>query len=457
MFNRKTATILAVLSILAISCTACGISLPGSISAAEAEGTSVAATVQALKSTVESVLTPEAHNVSTLPSSTEEPAAPVSMAFVGPDRNAFYWNETLSSPVMLTASGDVSTAFVSPDGLLVALTRTVDEISYSLDVINSDGTGQRPLFTATAFADLPRPDDSLASIPNQIAWIPGTHILAMNTRITFEGPGSSTGNTIYLINTDDGSITAPITLTDVWSYRFTVAPDGTKVAISLPEGIEIYHLDGTKLDHKVLSYDFVNTASEYAWVASPIWSADSTTLAAAVPPVEPFADPVADSTVWKVAADGLSGEMTFSRQMAYFPGGFASISPDLNKILYLTRYTTGSDSMYAVNLSNLDGSEAVQYAEGRFSSVPQWSTDSSKFYYYKNDTGAFLGVPGSTPTSLTDFAYTRKVQWIDDNRFIGASGPEGGWKLLLGTVGGATGVIHSTPSTDGTLTFTLNR
>lgn len=458
MFNRRTISIFTALIVLALVSVACKVSLPGGLSNAESIATYTAATVNALTGSS----TPESHALPTLaPDAGESTAvpvvAPLSIAFVGPDRNAYYWNETLVGTTQLTSSGDVTSAYVSPDGSLVAITRTTDEISYTLEVINHDGSGLRTLLAPAGFAAMPRPAESLSSIPGQVSWIPNRHTIAMSTRITFEGPGSSTGNSLYFINAEDGSMTAPITLSDVWYYRYTFSPDGARIAISIPEGIEMYNPDGSKLDKKVLAYEFVNTASEYAWVASPVWSADSTTLVAAVPPKEPFTDPVADSTVWRVAADGLSGELTMSRQMMYFPGGFASISPNLTKILYLTRFGAPEANLRSINISNIDGSGEIVYASGNIHQPPVWSKDSSKFYYYDQDLGAFIGQEGATPQSLPDFNSANTVQWIDGNRFVGAVGPAGGWKLLLGTLGSPTGVIYSTPISSGSLNFTLNR
>ncbi len=458
MFTRRTTSILTALIVFALVSVACKVTLPGGQPTADTIATYTAATINAQTDST----TPESHTLPTLTpdigETTSIPAvAPLSIAFVGPDRNAYYWNETLVGATQLTTSGDVSSAYVSPDGLLVALSRTNDEISYTLDVINHDGTGLRTLLAPAGFMALPRPAESLSSVPGQVSWIPGTHTIAMSTRLTFEGPGSSTGDNLYFINADDGTITAPITLSDVWYFRFTFSPDGSNIAISVPDGIEIYTPDGIKLDKKVLAYDFVNTASEYAWVASPVWSSDSSTLAAVVPPKEPFNDPVADSTVWVVSADGLSGEMTMSRQMMYFPGGFASISPDLNKIVYLTQYGAPEDNARTINISNIDGTDEIAYTTGDIHLTPIWSKDSSKFYYYDQGLGAFIGQEGAAPLPLPDFSGVNTVQWIDGNRFIAASGPAGGWKLLLGNVGSPTGVIYSTAISSGTIYFTLNR
>lgn len=463
MSTQKIASIFMVLVFLAALGTSCNLPLTNNEPSADDITSYTVASLTAIASGAGTELPTVVDGLPTAAPVTEEPtvipeSTPLSMAFVAPDGNAYYWNEFLSTPTLLTSTNDVRAAYISPDGSLVALARSADETSYTLDIIHSDGTGLATLVTADDFAAFPRPTDSLSSIPNQVGWLPNSHILVMNTRITFEGPGSVTGESLFLINADEGSMTTPITLADTWYFRFTISPDGTKIAISLPEGIEIYNLDGTKLDRKALAYEFINTASEYAWVASPVWSADSKMLAAAVPPREPFAENMEDSTVWRISADGLSGEMTLSQQMMYAPGGFAFISPDLSKILYLAQLDPPTSGQYALTLSNLDGTGTVEYAVGSFFAGPvKWSTDSTRFYYYDSDNGAFIGQQGLAPQSLPDFADVKTVEWVDSSRFIGASGPEGGWKLLLGTVGSATGVIYSTPLTDGSIFFTINR
>jgi Tol biopolymer transport system component len=260
-----------------------------------------------------------------------------------------------------------------------------------------------------------------------------------------------------LIDSDTSSMRVLLTVDSQWSWHYIFSPDGTKIAVSFPEGMDIYDASGVKLDRPVLAYPFINTASEYAWVASPAWSADSTTLVAVVPPQEPWTIPYDDSSVYRLSADGMTGELLFNTQMTYWPSEIAAISPDLAKLAFLVHSGAPIDGEFTLRLANIDGSGITDYTTGKIYAVPSWSTDSSKFYYRNDDSGAWIGQAGLAPISIPDFNNTPNVTWIDPNRFIGASGPEGGWKLLLGTVGSPTGVIYAASMDGDGIQFTVNR
>ena len=467
MRKTKSLAILSVIVLFLLMGTACGVIGSKGVPSEDSIATSVAATVNAQPGgDLAPAATDQPGNLPLLDTASPSDTAatvpplyayPVSVAFVAPDKNAYYWNESLSSPITLTSSADVERAVVSPDGTQVALTRTTDWVNYTLEVVNTDGSGLRTLLSPSGFAALPRPADSVASIPNQLSWVPGTHALAMTTRITYDGPGYQTGENLYLVDTTTSEIRALFTVSTQWGWHYAFSPDGSKIAVSFPEGMDIYNSSGSKLDHPVLTYPFVNTASEYAWVASPVWSANSNTLVAVVPPQEPWATSPANSSVYRISADGLSSELLFNTQMSFRPMEIAAISPDLSKLAFLVPYGSPTDNLYTLRLANIDGSGLTDYTTGKINRIPVWSPDNSKFFYRDDASGAWIGQPGSAPVSIPDFNNTRDLTWIDSNRYIGASGPEGGWKLLLGTIGSPTGVIYSSTSGGENLQFTVNR
>lgn len=466
MKNRLLPTSIVLLMIAMIS-SACGLSTPNGVPSDDFIATSVAATINAQPGAPAEPSVTESPTLPTLEATdasapapapvTPSTSYPLSVAFVAPDKNAYYWNETLSAPIALTTSGDVEEALVSPDGLQVAITRSTDWISYTLDVVNSDGTNRRTLIPPSGFDTLRRPSEAVASVPNQLAWVPGTRTLAMTTRITYDGPGYQTGESLFLIDTDTSAMRVLFNVDSQWSWHYAFSPDGAKIAVSFPEGLDIYNSSGEKLERPLLVYPFINTASEYAWVASPVWSADSSSLVAVVPPQDPWTIPYGNSSVYRLSVDGMSGELLFDTQMTYWPTQIAAISPDLSKIAFLVQTGSATDNQFTLRLANIDGSGLIDYTTGRIYKVPDWSTDSGKFFYRDEITGAWIGQPGSAPASIPDFNSTRDITWVDANRFIAASGPEGGWKLLLGTIGAPTGVIYTSPVDGERLHFTVNR
>ncbi len=465
MSVKKLATIIGVIISLSLLMASCGILNPTGVPSEEYINTSVAETVNAQNPVIEKpVVTetpaPTVDIPTDVPAPTDEPTNPtLAVAFVSPDHDAFFWNETLAAPVQLTNSGDIREAIISPDGNRVVLLRSTDWVAYSLEIINSDGSELRTLIPISGFDALPRPTDSIASVPAHVSWVPQTNQLAMSIRHAYEGPGSPSGDTLFLIDPNTSTLSPLMTIDSGWSWDYTYSRDGSLIAISRPEGMDIYFADGTLVLADLITFPFVNTASEYAFLPMPTWAADRPALAVVVPPQDPWAQTLANSSVyyWDLAQSTNTASLKFTTPMTYWPMEVASISPDLSKLLYLIRDGAPEENRYALNLVNMDGSGTQQITVGELHNLPEWSTDGGSFYYHSDTGEAFLAQPGSTPVALPAFNQVRNVQWVDADRFIGASGTESGWQLLLGNTSAPAQVIYSTSSTDDIIRFTVNR
>ncbi|MBP8997790.1 MAG: hypothetical protein KBG10_05840 [Anaerolineaceae bacterium] len=397
-----------------------------------------------------------AETIST-PAPPEPGISPLAIAFVSPELNAYYWNESLSSAVLLTTTGDIQETIVSPDGSQVLLIRSGDWVNYQVDLINADGTGLRTLLTPADFDLLPRPEGSLSTVPAHIAWIPRSNQIAMTTQSYFEGPGSQTGQHLYIIDPDSGRMSALLSIPEVWRWDFTYSPDGSKLLISKPEGVDLYSRDGNLLYQDLITYPFVNTASDYAWIANPSWSMDGTSVIIVVPPQEPWEIPMAESSIWYWNENLPAAKLIGEEVMRYQATGLASTSPDLAKVLYLA--PTGTDEAPTVTLKLFDMVEmsATNIAEGEIYTLPSWSTDGSQFYYHDQSSGSYIVAVDGAAIRLADFSNANTAVWVDESRLVGASGPEGGWRLLLGGSGITTQVIYSSGLTDNPIRFSVNR
>ena len=382
---------------------------------------------------------------------------PLAIAFVAPDLNAYYWDESLTSPVLLTNTGDVQEVVVSPNGSQVILIRSSDWVSYQVELINSDGTGLRTLLTAADFDLLPRPENSLYSAPAHIAWIPGSNQIAMTTQSFFEGPGSQTGEHLFVLDPASGKMNALLSIPEVWRWDFTFSPDGSKMIISKPEGIDLYNRDGSLLYPDLITYPFINTASDYAWIASPTWSDDGTSIITVVPPQEPWAIPMAESSIWYWNEKSSAAELTWKAVMRYQATGIASTSPNLAKVLYLAPTGTEENLSTSLKLFDLAKRTSTTIAAGDIYTLPSWSTDGSRFYYHDQSTGSFIVNAEGGAIQLPEFSKVNTAIWVDKSRIVGASGSEGGWQLLLGGSGISTQVIYSSTLTDNPIKFSVNR
>lgn len=457
MKNRINMMILVTLLAGLLSISACS-AMPPSV---DEIATRVAGTVNASSNAPIATplpVEPPLPAPTTPPVQAETPQVPpVSVAFVGPDRNAYFWDETLQTARKLTESSDVLGAYVSPEGNFVALTRVSNVFDYSLDLIQSDGLNQRTLLSADAFNALPHPENTIGNAPSQVYWIPNSRKLAFSTRITFEGPGMANGDGLYILDTENRNLGKLLTVADTWAWSFSFSPDGEKIAISKPESLDIYHADGSLYSKALISFDFVNTASEYAWTPDPVWSPDSSSIGVAIPPQDPWTQEPADSTLAVLAIDGSSKQTYFSK-LTYFPGGFAAFSPDLNHVAAITRQPTAPDNVFGLELMTLDPTQTTDYTTGKIYSTPLWSPDGSKFLYHDLNSGMYIGKTGVAPLAMPDIGEVFGMAWADNDRFFIATRSPESWKLILATVDMQSREIYSTSLTsDFPLMFTVNR
>ena len=459
--KRETRRLILIATGLVFVSLACNLTSLAGGSASNVE-TAVAATVAVLSpletSTPIPPATPEAHEV--LPTATTSPtAAPIRISFVDSARNLYVWTDGTLAPVELVNSGDVVQSYISTDGNVIAYTRSADYTSYTLDAINTDGTNQRTLITAAAFAAMPRPSGSTGLVPYKLSWIPNRHSLGMSVRITFEGPGLQIGDTLYSVDADNGTVTTLLYAGE--NFNFSFSPDGSLLVITRPTGVDLYTAAGATILANVVSHEFVNTASEYAWVATPVWQNDSSNFMVVIPPKEPWVDTPGASAFWKVTSGGVATRV-FSGQISFFPSGLASFNPTLTRMAFTQRLGIPTDNNWALHISNTDGSSDTVVDSGYFNQLPVWSPEGDRSVYAKkvgSANQAYLIVSGSSPVLLSDISSFIDARWLDGSRFVISSRGGSGSSLLMETVGGASGVIFNDPgiSPQQEFSFDVNR
>lgn len=438
------------LMIVLVSCTPTATPSEAQIS------TMVAATVMASGSGSSS---PESPTITAeLPTITASPI-PIRVSFVTSSRNLFVWTDGSGAPVQLTTSNDVSQSYISSDGNLIAFIRNTDYTHYQLDVINADGTNQRTLLSIDQIAALPRPSGSLGLQPGQVAWIPNTHTIALNFKVLYEGPGLAFAPPLYSLDADTGGLTTLLSVDESWDFRYS--PDASKVLISKATGVDLYNADGSLIVANVVSHDFVNTASEYAWTSKPVWKNDSSAFAVAIAPEQPWGDTAGTSHIYAFTNTGISvptpisGVMMFSHEIATF-------RPDLGRVAYTTRVGAAADNTWALHIANLDGTNDSVVATGYLNRLPVWSPDGT-FYIFVlrvGDSGqTYLNMDGGISMFLPGIQLLIDVRWIDNGRFIVSTKSGVANSLLMGTTTGTLSVIYNDPgSTDNlTLNFDVNR
>ncbi|MEN8242001.1 MAG: hypothetical protein ABFS17_08780, partial [Chloroflexota bacterium] len=339
----------------------------------------------------------------------------------------------------------VSSVLLSEDGqIIVFKTVNTNWIPQGLYRINTDGSGLVQLINAAEFVALSTDPGALGADIYQMAFIPGSHTLIFNTKLIFEGPGLLIQSDIMEVDTSTGMVTVFFTAADASNFVFS--PDGTQVALADHNSISLINADGTNLRPDVLTFPQVNTASEYMLFPPPTWAPDSSYLRVVIPSPEPFG-PGAFMTVYNIPIDGspaasigvYNGLPAFS-----FHGGM--LSPDLQKMVYVTQFGPPTDNLYSLHIVNFAGATDVVYSTGPERFIG-WAPDSEHFSYGATGVPTMLGRIGFGPMALTDVVTVQGVTWISSTRFLFTHGSHASWELRLASLGGASSLVTA-PTAD---------
>jgi len=358
--------------------------------------------------------------------------APFTIVYVGSDRNLWVWQET-GATRQLTQSGDVDDSAVSDDAAWIAFTRTADYVRYGLWLIRNDGSEQKVIMDAADFDALPRAADAVTVMPASFDWVPGSHILAFNTRPAFEGPGLALNDDLWLVNADDGS---KHQLFEPGSGgQFFFSPDGEQVALVQPESISLANVDGSDRREGVLEYSSVITYSEYEYYAEPLWAADSSHLLVVVPQSDAIGHPDEPSTIWDIPVDGSPASQVGSFRTAPFTEPV--LAPDLNHLVYQTQEGDEADDRRTLHLASLDGSEDRVLVEEIYLQFRAWSPDSNHLLYsYGENSKLMVGRAETGFEAAGDWRNVYQVRWVDANRFLFVEQSGGNIRLWLQSITG---------------------
>lgn len=350
------------------------------------------------------------------------------------------------SPQQLTTTGTDSRPLLSPDGQRILFERELspgpgDVPRFELRVINVDGSGERPVAGPD---DLPgemgtpvgsETETMLPRLPWQVAWHPDGQRVAFNTLIQV-GYGLYAKHDLWIADPDAGTVTR--LLDDDAGGAFAFAPDGSTVMVADPTTVARANGDGSDRE-ELITFDFVNTGSEYAYVPQPVWMPDSSHALIAISSAEPFG-PNPSGNIWRIPRAGdalqlatLSGRFLFSTM-----GENNLWSPDRSRFAYIN---ADEDLIH----TNGDGSDRSVYASGSVEFVG-WSPDSQRFIYKQGSPWTYyVGEMGADPIALLPPDLSLQVQsaeWIAPNTFVYSSGTKReAVDVRLGEVTGAHRVL----------------
>jgi Tol biopolymer transport system component len=349
------------------------------------------------------------------------------------------------SPRQLTTTGVDSAPLLSPNGQRVLFERDLapgpgDVSRFELHVINVDGSGERPVAGPD---DLPgemgtpvgsETETMLPRLPWQVAWHPDSQRVAFNTLIQV-GYGLYAKHDLWTADPNAGLVTR--LLDDDAGGAFAFAPDGNTVVVADPTTVARANGDGSNRQ-ELFTFEFVNTASEYAYVPQPVWAPDSSHALIAISSAEPFG-PNPSGNIWRIPHTGDAAQLaTLSGRFLFSTMGENNLwSPDRSRFAY-----TSVDG--DLILANGDGSDRSVYASGGVEFVA-WSPDNRHFIYRQGSPWTYyVGEMGTDPVPLLPpdlLLQVRSAEWVALDTFVYSSGTGETMDIRLGEVAGPHQVL----------------
>jgi len=376
------------------------------------------------------------------PPDTPEPPPLLRIVYVK-DGDVWYWEEG-GPHLVLTALGDVNDAYLSSDGQMVAFVRQFDWNNLEIYGVNTDGSNLHPLVTLADFATMVSMPDAISAVPFRIAWVPGTHILAFNTRMTFEGPGLILPDELRLVDAD--SVTLSVLMAPGTAGDFYYSPDGTQIALVNSTMVSVVDADGSNR-RDLLTFPFVMTYSEYAYYPPVVWSADSNFMRVSIPPADPLLVPPDPTTIWHLPADGSGASSLTTITGVPFFHNAVTISPEMSKLAYLSMVTPGAPPIVDLHLANADGSGDIIYDSGdRY--FEAWASDGEHFIFTEGGYNPKIGRMGDPPLVITGINQMVNINWVDETRYLYLNRLSGSWELWLRELG-TPGLLIASSASDG--------
>ncbi|HNT54152.1 MAG TPA: hypothetical protein PKG95_05530 [Anaerolineaceae bacterium] len=440
MFKKFRLTMSLIVLLLAT--LACGLPAIPTPPPGDVIETNVAATVESLFSDATPTAADLAAATPVEPRATETPApldTPIPAAagelqvvFVQTG-NLWLWRAG-GGAVQLTSDGGAAQARLSPDGLKVAYSRWMTEFNKELWLINSDGTGNRMLLSAEDIASL---DTEKSLSLYDFWWLPDSQRIGYETQFVVE-IGVPRNMDFQVIDTLTGERGTFVPAGQ--GGNVLASPDGQKLAVTTATDIRVIEL-ATGLQRMLLSYPFIYTYSEWAYIPTPVWSNDSESLGVIIPPQESLGVETVSGTLWVVplrAAPYAAAEVHLS---PIFLGPYLSVAPSLNYYLHGTGNEPG---LTQVNLGTVIP-PLTQTLMGGELGPNRWAADSGHYFLTQTDgdggSTLYVAAPGSAPLVLAGDVQSESVRWVGTDQLIFIRVASGSRELHLVTLTGTDTLI----------------
>jgi hypothetical protein len=365
------------------------------------------------------------------------PAPPgLRVAFVE-EGDIWLWTADSRKAVPLTTRGEVvGDIRISDDGALVAFRRGENG---ELWTVSTDGSGERQALSTEDLEGME--SDGVEVRLRHFEWVPGTHVLAFNTRQRREA-GDVPADDLHLADADSAEHTPVLPPGEGGEFHYS--PDGSQIAIVTAGDISLIDADGDNRSDSVLTYAPVAMYRGSDYYVQPTWAADGRSLLVAIPPADPHARPIQYTTIWRIPVDGAPASLVTS--IAAFPEeGSVAFSHELNFMAYAEvpelhlGATPPTESRARLKVVRLENGDWFGYSY--YGMLYGWAPKSRRFAFVA-DVGdqtpqlqigqwSGRGAPGSVDAGTP----VHDVRWVDADHYLLVAGRgQDRYDLLLGDV-----------------------
>jgi Tol biopolymer transport system component len=271
--------------------------------------------------------------------------------------------------------------------------------------------------------------DGFAVLISQIGWLPDSQTIAFNTRATnLEGPGVAPQADLRLV-TLDGSVTEPFA-NGTAGHTFALSPDGSRLIFGNPEGVTRVNMDGSN-EEEVISFPFVNTASEYAWVPTAQWLPSGSQAYVAIADDDPWSAD-AEATLYQIPVSGPAEEIGSVLGNTLFSPPIWTSSGD--KLGYI-QLIVNDDNIQTMAVADGDGDNLVPVASSDQLTFVDWNP-AGTYFLYAGQNYLGIGQVGQPAIEVLLAGSPIRSVWLNDDLFVTAVGSLGNWTLQTGNLAG---------------------